>query len=184
MCCDDLHLKLGIARRAAAHDCASRSLQCRKDSAPKASSRPIRLAPVERCRSGCGRTRWVRQDPIGQAPEREERFACARPPRRVTAHAPCSRVSGKKRRKTWRWPVGTAVAMGSLGTSITERPSDVAAQNDEADIETQLRHYIRANPGAGDTAIGITSFWLCLPPTPQNIARVERILGRIQRSRP
>ena len=37
--CNDLHLKLGPARRPAAHDCASRSLQCRQDSAPKASSR-------------------------------------------------------------------------------------------------------------------------------------------------
>lgn len=70
--------------------------------------------------------------------------------------------------------------MGSLGKSITERASDVAAQDDEADIETQLRQYIRANPGAGDTAIGIASFWLCLPPTPQNISKVERILMRLE----
>jgi hypothetical protein len=70
--------------------------------------------------------------------------------------------------------------MNSLGKSITERASDVAAQDDEADIETQLRHYIRANPGAGDTAIGIVSFWLCMPPTPQNIDKVERVLVRLE----
>lgn len=70
--------------------------------------------------------------------------------------------------------------MGSLGKSITERASDVAAQDDEADIETQLRHYIRANPGAGDTAIGIVSFWLCMLPTPQHIAQVERVLARLE----
>jgi hypothetical protein len=44
-CCDDLHVKLGIARRVAKHDCASRSLQCRQDSAPKA---PLRLISVNR----------------------------------------------------------------------------------------------------------------------------------------
>jgi hypothetical protein len=66
--------------------------------------------------------------------------------------------------------------MGSPGRSITERAADVAAQDDEAAIETQLRHYIRANPGAGDTAIGIASFWLRLPPTPPNITRVEQVL--------
>ena len=48
-CCDDPDLKLGAARRLAAHDCASRSLQYRQDSAPKASSRLIRFAPIERC---------------------------------------------------------------------------------------------------------------------------------------
>ncbi|UPK05442.1 hypothetical protein [Bradyrhizobium sp. 170] len=56
----------------------------------------------------------------------------------------------------------------------------MSAQDDEADIETQLRQYIRANPGAGDTAIGIVSFWLFLPPTPQNITRVERVLVRLE----
>jgi hypothetical protein len=92
------------------------------------------------------------------------------------AHPPCHRVSGKNPEKTRRWLVGTAVAIDSLGKSKTERAADVAAQDDEADIETQLRQYIRANPGAGDTAIGIVSFWLCLPPTPQNIVEVERVL--------
>ena len=52
----------------------------------------------------------------------------------------------------------------------------MAAQDDEAGIETQLRHYILANPGAGDTAIGIVSFWLHLSPTPPNITQVERVL--------
>ena len=70
--------------------------------------------------------------------------------------------------------------MSCLGKSITERASDVAAQDDEADIETQLRHYIRANPGAGDTAIGIVSFWLCLQPTPQTIDTIERVLVRLE----
>jgi hypothetical protein len=70
--------------------------------------------------------------------------------------------------------------MGSLGRSITERAADVAAQDDEAGIETQLRHYIRSNPGAGDTAIGIVSFWLHMPPTPQNIAQVEQVLVRLE----
>ena len=92
----------------------------------------------------------------------------------------CHRALRKKLQKTWRWLVGTAVAMSSLGTSITERASDVAAQDDEADIERQLRHYIRANPGAGDTAIGIVSFWLCLQPTPQTIDTIERVLVRLE----
>ena len=70
--------------------------------------------------------------------------------------------------------------MGCFGKSITERAYNVAAQDDEADIEMQLRNYIRANPGAGDTAVGMVSFWLCLPPTPQNIATVERILARLE----
>lgn len=70
--------------------------------------------------------------------------------------------------------------MSCLGKSITERASDVAAQDDEADIERQLRHYIRANPGAGDTAIGIVSFWLCLQPTPQTIDTIERVLVRLE----
>jgi hypothetical protein len=70
--------------------------------------------------------------------------------------------------------------MGSLGKSTTERAADVAAQDDEADIEMQLRHYIRANPGAGDTAIGIVSFWLYLQPTPQTIDTVERVLVRLE----
>src|SRR4029078_365708 len=43
MRCDDLNSKVGAARRPAAHDCASRSLQSRQDSALKASSRPIRF---------------------------------------------------------------------------------------------------------------------------------------------
>ena len=128
--------------------------------------------------AACHQARWVCQDPIGQAPEHEERFACAQPQRRVMAHPPCHRAFREKLQKTWRWLVGTAVAIGSLGKSITERAADVAAQDDEADIETQLRDYIRANPGAGDTAIGIVSFWLCMPPTPQNIATVERVLVR------
>ena len=70
--------------------------------------------------------------------------------------------------------------MSSLGTSTTERASNVAVQDDEADIEIQLRDYIRANPGAGDTAVGIASFWLRMPPTPQNIAMVERVLARLE----
>ena len=70
--------------------------------------------------------------------------------------------------------------MACLGKSITERAADVAAQDDEAGIETQLRQYIRANPGAGDTAIGIVSFWLCIPPTPQNIVEVEQVLVRLE----
>lgn len=56
----------------------------------------------------------------------------------------------------------------------------MAAQDDEADIETQLRSYIRANPGAGDTAIGVVSFWLCMQPTLQNVAEVERALARLE----
>ena len=52
----------------------------------------------------------------------------------------------------------------------------MAAQDDQAGIETQLRHYIRANPGAGDTAIGIVSFWLHMPPTPPSITQVEQVL--------
>ena len=56
----------------------------------------------------------------------------------------------------------------------------MAAQDDEEDIETQLRVYVRFNPGAGDTAVGIASFWLRKQPTPQNIAKVERILARLE----
>ena len=81
----------------------------------------------------------------------------------------------KKLQKTWRWLVGTAVAMSCLGKSITERASDVAAQDDEADIERQLRHYIPAHAVRAILAIGIVSFWLCLQPTPQTIDTIERV---------
>lgn len=56
----------------------------------------------------------------------------------------------------------------------------MCAQDDEAYIEVQLRNYIRANPRTGDTAIGVASFWLCLPPKPQNIGKVERILALLE----
>jgi hypothetical protein len=122
----------------------------------------------------------VHRDPIGQASEREQRLPRAPQQHRVTAHPPCHGAFRKKLRKTRRWLIGTAVAIGSLGKSITERAADVAAPNDEADIETPLRHYIRANPGAGDSAIGIVSFWLYMQPTPQHIAQVERVLVRLE----
>jgi len=70
--------------------------------------------------------------------------------------------------------------MNSLGEPTIQRASNVAAQDDEADIENELRNYIRANPGAGDTAIGVASFWLCMQPTSQNIALVERVLARLE----
>ena len=91
----------------------------------------VTISAIHRKGSGCHQARWVRQDPIGQAPEGEELFPRTLKHRRVTAHAPCHRLSGKKLRKTWRWLVGTAVAMNSLGKSITERASDVATQDDE-----------------------------------------------------
>ncbi len=52
--------------------------------------------------------------------------------------------------------------------------------DDRGTIETRLRFYVAAHPGAADTVFGIVAFWLVLPLTKAHIAEAERVLQALR----
>jgi hypothetical protein len=56
----------------------------------------------------------------------------------------------------------------------------VSDPDDRRQIETRLRSYAAAHPGAADTVPGILAFWLVLPFTQANSAETERVLRALR----
>jgi hypothetical protein len=59
--------------------------------------------------------------------------------------------------------------------------ANVSEPDDRSEIETRLRSYVAAHPGAADTVRGIVSFWLALPLTPGNLSEAGRVLQALRR---